>query len=521
MSTLHAAPSYTDLALSALRRFPDNVAFVHRGRAITYAEVEARVSQLAQVLRSAGVGHGDGVVALTGNVPEYMYLLLAVTSLGAHNSALHPLGSADDHAFIIEDAEAKVFIYNGELYDEHAGAVLDRVGSEVRALSLGRSAHAPDLLAAADDEPVTRVRSVATAEDIVTIGYSSGTTGQPKGVVQHHRSAVEMTYLSMPGWQLPTSDFRYLAASPISHASGVFIVPTWIQGGTVFLQDGFAPDEFLRAIEEHRITCTFVVPTMLYVLLDHPGLSEHDYSSLQNIVYGASPMSPARLAEAMKVFGSVFVQLYGQAEAPACVTALRKEEHDLDRPSLLSSCGKPLPGVTVELHDDDDREVAPGEVGEICVRGRLVSEGYWKRPELTAETFRNDWLHTGDMATMDDDGYLHIVDRKKDMIITGGMNIFPREVEDVLTSHPSVAMAAVIGTPDDKWGEAITAIVVLKPGETVSVDHLSSLVRERKGPVYVPKVIEFADTIPLTGIAKPDKKALRARYWNADGRQVH
>src|SRR5205807_9755216 len=175
-----------------------------------------------------------------------------------------------------------------------------------------------------------------------------------------------------------------------------FVLPAWLHGGTVVLQSGFEPERFLGAIEKHRITCTFIVPTMLYVLLDHPALRRFDVTSLENVVYGASPMSPARLAEGLDVFGKVFVQLYGQAEAPACITSLRKEEHDLEKPEILASCGQPLPWLRVELHDDDANEVPLGEVGEICVRGRLVANGYWKLPELTAETLRNDWLHTGD-----------------------------------------------------------------------------------------------------------------------------
>jgi fatty-acyl-CoA synthase len=289
----------------------------------------------------------------------------------------------------------------------------------------------------------------------------------------------------------------------------------------VFLQKGFDPQAFYRAVEQRRITLTFAVPTMLYALLDHPATKTADVSSIETIVYGAAPMSPTRLREALDVFGPVFVQLYGQAEAPATVTALRKEEHDPSRPHLFGSCGRALPGVTVALLDDEDEEVPLGEVGEICVRGAIVSDGYWKRPELTAETLRSDWLHTGDMARADEEGYLYIVDRKKDMIISGGFNVYPREIEDVLTSHSDVAIAAVVGVPDDKWGEAVKALVVLRPGAAVGADDLIALVRERKGAVYAPKSVDFIDDLPLTGVGKADRKAVRARFWPADGRQVH
>jgi fatty-acyl-CoA synthase len=299
------------------------------------------------------------------------------------------------------------------------------------------------------------------------------------------------------------------------------VLPTWLNGGTVVLERGFDAASFCTAIERHRITLTFVVPTMLYVLLDHPSTTAADLSSLETIVYGAAPMSPARLADALDVFGPVFVQLYGQAEAPATVTALRKEEHDPARPELLGSCGKPLPGVEVELHDDDGNAVPAGVVGEICVRGQIVAQGYWKRPGLTAETLRNGWLHTGDMARQDEQGYLFIVDRKKDMIISGGFNVYPREIEDVLTSHPDVAMAACVGVPDDRWGEAVKAVVVARPGAALDVASLVSLVREKKGSVYAPKSVDVLATLPMTSIGKPDRKAIRAMYWSREDRQVH
>ena len=357
--------------------------------------------------------------------------------------------------------------------------------------------------------------------DVAALVYSGGTTGRPKGVLQTHRASSTMTLTCMAGWQLPTDDFRFLAATPISHASVAFVVPAWINGGTVVLQPGFEPDAYCDAVERYRITVGFAVPTMIYALLDSGALDHHDLSSLETMVYGAAPMAPARLEEALARLGPVFVQLYGQSEAPAAVTALRKAEHDPARPHLMASCGQPLPGVTVELHDDDDVEVATGVVGEICVRGRIVAEGYWKRPELTAETFRNGWLHTGDMASRDDDGYLYIVDRKKDMVITGGMNVFPKEIEDVLTAHPAVASAAVIGVPDEQWGEAVKAVVVLRVGSDVPAAELMSLVRDRKGPVHAPKSVDFVDALPLTGLGKPDKKALRARYWAGESRGVH
>jgi fatty-acyl-CoA synthase len=517
---LRREASFLDVALWALDRFPDRVAIVEEDRELTYRDVRDRLTQLAGALGKLGFGLGNGLMVLSGNRAEALFVGLAVRALGSWAGALHPLGSPDDQAFILEDSEALGLVYDPTLYEGAAAEIAERVPSLKHMLSLGPSSVGQDLSALADEEPGGPLVSVAQGGDLCTIGYSGGTTGRPKGVMQRHRTVVEMTNLICTGWQLP-QDIRFLAVTPISHAAACFVLPTWMNGGTVVLQKGFAPESFYRAIEQHRITLTFAVPTMLYALLDHPATNTADVSSMETIVYGAAPMSPTRLQQALEVFGPVFVQLYGQAEAPATVTALRKEEHDPSRPHLFGSCGRALPGVTVALLDDDDKEVATGEIGEICVRGRIVSDGYWKRPELTAETFRSDWLHTGDMARQDDEGYLYIVDRKTDMIISGGFNVYPREIEDVLTSHLNVAMAAVVGIPDERWGEAVKALVVLQPGTEVTPEELVGLVKEKKGGVYAPKSLDIVDELPLTGIGKADRKAIRARYWDAGARQVH
>jgi fatty-acyl-CoA synthase len=512
--------SYLDLTLWALRRFPDRVALIEDDRQLTYRDVEGRIAQLAGALAERGFTRGNGLMVLAGNNVDALLIGLAVRALGAWSGALHPLGSAEDQAFILEDSEALGLAFDPGLYEDRAGELAGTVPGLKHVFSLGPSTVGEDIVAAAERVPASAFESVAEADDVCTLGYSGGTTGRPKGVVQRHRTVVEMNHLICTGWQLP-EDIRFLAVTPISHAAACFVLPTWMSGGTIVLQRGFEPAAFYEAVARHRITLTFAVPTMLYALLDHPATATADVGSVETVVYGASPMAPARLAEALRVFGPVFVQLYGQAEAPATVTTLRKEEHDPARPHLFGSCGRPLPGVTVALLDDDDRPVTRGDVGEICVRGRIVADGYWKRPELTAETLRNDWLHTGDMAREDDDGYLYIVDRKKDMIISGGFNVYPREIEDVLSSHPDVAMAIAIGVPDERWGEAVKALVMPRPGATPDPGELIALVRDRKGPVYAPKSVELVDSLPLTGIGKPDRKTVRARYWQGEERAVH
>jgi fatty-acyl-CoA synthase len=246
-----------------------------------------------------------------------------------------------------------------------------------------------------------------------------------------------------------------------------------------------------------------------------------DFASLEMILYGGSPIAPDRLAEAVARYGPVFLQLYGQVEAPQAVTTLQPEDHDPSRPHLFSSCGRPTPTTEVVLLGDDGTEVATGEIGELCVRGRIVMDGYWKRPEETRQALSDGWLHTGDLARIDEEGYLYIVDRKKDMIITGGFNVFSREVEDVLMSHPEVTAAAVIGLPNPQWGETVVAIVVPKPGASPTESQLREFVRAAKGPVHAPKQVIMAESLPLTGLGKPDKKQIRETYWSGLDRRVN
>ena len=301
----------------------------------------------------------------------------------------------------------------------------------------------------------------------------------------------------------------YLCAAPISHGAGSLIVPNLWRGGTVLLQQGFDPDRWLDAVEANDDVISFVVPTMLYRLLDHPRTRTADLRGVHTLIYGAAPINPARLQEALDVFGPVLHQRYGQTECPNTILALTKQDH-LAGGQRLESAGRPCPGIDVALLDVEGDRVPPGSVGEICVRGPLVMSGYWNQPELTDEVFRNEWLHTGDLAREDDCGFYYIAGRLKDMIITGGFNVYPREVEDVLVEHPAVSAAAVLGLPDPNWGEAVTAVVVAREGATVSADELIHFVKQQKGSVSAPKAVHFISELPLTPLGKPDKASLRA-----------
>jgi fatty-acyl-CoA synthase len=336
--------------------------------------------------------------------------------------------------------------------------------------------------------------------------------------MRHHREIAGFATAILADFEIPDNP-SYLAVAPISHVAGSKVLPTLMRGGTVHLLTGFDPEAVLKTIERERINFTLFVPTMIYVLLDHPALDRTDLSSLQLLLYGASAMSPSRLVEGIERIGPVFSQLYGQTECYP-VSVLRKADHDPKTPELFLSCGFPIAACQVKILDNDDQEVATGEPGEICVRAPHAMAEYWKRPEQTAETLKNGWLHTGDIARTDERGYMFILDRKKDMIVSGGFNIFPREVEDVLTQHADVAMCAVVGVPDDKWGEAVTAIVVAREGTRPSADELINLVKAKKGSAHAPKQIQFVKELPMTAVGKVDKKVLKASFWAGRERLV-
>jgi fatty-acyl-CoA synthase len=508
MGSLHDGATYGDLIAAALGRHHDRIAYVHGERTITYRDAARGVGRAQAGLRALGLRRGDGLAVLSANRPEALHVLFAAALLGVRYTPLHPLGSLDDHVAVLEDAEVGVVAVDRDTFADRATALVDRLrGLRVVAL---------DELQAGDPEPLVARAQLA---DPLFLAYTGGTTGRAKGVVLPHRSLAANALLTLAEWEWPVEP-RFLACAPVTHATGLVVLPVLWRGGTVVLRHGFDAGAVLDELERHRITMTFLVPTMIYALLDHPAL-DPERLALDVLVYGAAPMSPARLREGIERLGSVYMQMYAQTEAPNTVTVLRRADHDLARPERLASCGRPLAGLDVAVLGDDGRSVPDGEAGELCVRGPLVMDGYWHRPEETAETLRDGWLHTGDVARRDGDGFLYLVDRRKDMIVSGGFNVYPREVEDALLSHPAVAQAGVIGVPDDKWGEAVTAFVVAHDGAAVDVDALRDHVRARKGPVQAPKRIELVDALPLTPLGKPDKKALRARFWAEQERMVH
>lgn len=518
MSTvdLHRPLYVPDLLVNALNQTPDRPLLqLEGGPMLTVGEVRDATSRFAQALKSLGVERGRRVATLSSNRPEVLYVANAVQVSAAVAVPMHPLAGLSDHVHVVRDAKADVLIFDAERFGARAAEIAAEV-PQLKLIALGPSQLAQDLCELARRfTPAPLVAPYVEPSDVARLSYSGGTTGKPKALATTQRSSLACASIMLAEWEWP-NPLRVLSCAPLSHAGSAMVLPTLLKQGTILVQPTFDPVKVMQAIQEYRINCMLVVPTMIYALLDHPRFAEFDLSSLQTVFYGASAISPARLKEAIQRIGPVFFQFYGQAEAPMTLTVLRRAEHDVNDLRRLASCGRPVPWIRLELLDASGQPVAEGEPGEICVQGPLVMEGYRDNPELTAEAFAGGWLHTGDVAVRDPGGFLRIVDRTKDMIVSGGFNIYPRQIEDVIAEHPKVSQVAVIGVPHPKWGEAVMALVVPRKGETVDKAELIALVAERKGKYQAPKVVEIIDAIPQTAVGKPDKKALRARYRSID-----
>jgi fatty-acyl-CoA synthase len=517
MSTdeLHRPLYVPDLIVNALNQTPERPLIqLAGGPMLTIGEVRDATSQFMLALQSMGVARGQRIAILSTNRPEVLHVGHAISLLAAISVPMHPLSGLADHLHVLRDAQADVLVFDADRFNDRAREIREQL-PELKLIAFGESSIADDLgKIASRFQPAPLKAPKVDGASLQTLRYSGGTTGKPKAIPVSHRVSAAVSQIIMAEFEWP-EQMRVLSCSPLSHAGSAMVLPTMLRQGWILIQPGFDPVAVMSAIQEHKITCMLVVPTMIYALLDHPRFSEFDLSSLETVLYGASAMAPARLKEAIQKIGPVFSQFYGQAEAPMALTVLRKSDHDVNDLRRLASCGRPTPWVRLELLDANQQPVKDGEPGEICVQGPLVMDGYRDNPELTAEAFKGGWLHTGDVAVRDPGGFLRIVDRTKDMIVTGGFNVYPREIEDIIGEHSAVSQVAVIGVPHPKWGEAVKALIVLRPGATVEIDVLTAMVSERKGSFQAPKYVEFIDVMPQTAVGKPDKKVLRAKFGQA------
>jgi acyl-CoA synthetase (AMP-forming)/AMP-acid ligase II len=516
-----------ELLTKSARTFPENLALVYGDRKLSYAQFNSRVNKLANALAALGVKQGDNVAVLQYNYPETLESIFACFKAGCGavpiNFRLHP----KEFAFIIDHSDARTVILSAEFNE----AVLDIRESipKVRHLITLSDAKGElldyETLISAESEQYMAVD--VEPDDLAWLFYTSGTTGMPKGAMLTHRNLVAMTmnfYADIcPGFGYNEA---ILHAAPLSHGSGLYALPNIGKAAVnVILESkSFDPELVFKSIEAYRITNMFAAPTMVKLMADNPAVDRYDHSSMKALNYGGAPMLVEDLKKAMEKLGPCLVQLFGQGESPMTITYLPHTDHVLEgtpgQMERLASAGIPRTDVEVKILGPGDAELPPGDTGEIVTRSDLVMNGYWRNPEATQDTIRNGWLHTGDMGYMDDKGYLFIMDRSKDMIISGGENIYPREIEEVLVRHPAVREVAVIGIPDPKWGEAIKAIVSLVEGESVSEDELINFCKDNIASYKKPKSVAFVDELPKNNYGKILKRELRAKYWEDLERKV-
>jgi len=510
----------------AVDHYAGRTAAVKGDQRLTYSELKDRANRLGNALLNMGARKGDRVATLAGNCLESIIVDYGLAKAGLAQVILHEgIVVPADNAYMANDSEASVLVYQAR-YQAHVDEMRPQLKTVKHFLCIAEGEGVPsgsqDFYQALSSAPATDPPVEVSEEDIISIYYTGGTTGVPKGCLHASMNRV-FTYLTALSEIGLGVRHTFLHVAPMSHASNVFMLPVCLRGGTQVILDTFSPELFLETVEREKVTATFIVPTILYRILDFPDLKEYDTSSLDTVIYGASPIAPERLREASRAFGPVFVQVFGQTEAPMFITMLGKEDHVVgpEEEGRLMSCGKPTLMCQLRLVDDDDRDVPPGEEGEIAVRTPNTMKGYLNKPQETAETMKNGWLHTGDVGRRDEDGFVYILDRKKDMIISGGWNVYPKEVEATIHEHEAVADVAVVGVPDPNWGESVKAVVVLHQGRTATAEEIIGFCKERKGSIKTPKSVDFVEAIPLTSVGKHDKKALRDRYWGEQKRRVH
>ena len=511
---------YHRFLLPTVERFAQKQGVLDADFTATYEQHLDRVLRLGDALRSLGVGPGDRFAVMALNGHQFLELYHASLLTGAIINPLNLRLAPKELEFILSDSGCKVCFADGFF-----GVGIDKVRADagldqlvlIGAGDVPHETTYEELLASG--EP--RMPDEPEEHDPAILMYTGGTTGLPKGVVLDQRALMMDVYKVATRWVM-NEHYVYLHQTPMFHAAslgGALAIPA--TGGTSTFIPLFAPDQVIDVIERHKVTMTVMVPTMIAMMLDHPSFDPKRIESLDILTYGASPMPPALLDRVMATLPDVDIyQGYGMTENCGLLTCLGPEEHRRGG-NAVRSAGRPMPGSVVSIQDEDGNILPPGEPGEVCAKAANYMQEYWNRPEETEAAFRGGWYHTGDAGYMDEEGYVYLVDRVKDMIVTGGENVYSAEVENAISSHPAVAQVAVIGIPSDQWGEAVHAIVVLRSDAQATADELQAWARERIAGYKVPKSIDFrAEPLPLSGAMKVLKRELRAPYWEGKERAV-
>lgn len=504
--------------------WPEEAAILFRDRTITFAQLDERSNRLANALVGLGARKGDRIAVQAWNCPQLIELECALYKAGLVKVALNARLSAAETLETIDNAQARM-VLAGPQHVAAIDALRPQLQSVERFIAIdGDSAgflQYEDLLErAVSINPDVDMQ----ASDLAVLHFTSGSTGKLKAAMQTVGNRMASLRKVVMG-RMPARPGDVLAlAGPITHASGMFIQPFLSQGGTILLHDRFEPDAYLASLERHRVRAAFLVPTMINMLVKHPRIEAHDLSSLRYMSYGGAPIAPTLVKDAWQAIGPVLSQGYGAGETTGGLVTLSVDDHKLaiegGQEHLLASCGRPFGESVVRVVDEEGRELPAGEVGEIVIAGPDVFAGYWREPELTAAALVNGRLHTGDLARADERGYLYIVDRKKEMIISGGFNVYPTEIEQALYRHPAIYEACVIGVPDENWGEAIKAVVVLRDDRKASAEELIEHCRGLLADFKKPRSVEFVSELPKNGNGKMARKDVKERYWRGQQRRV-
>jgi acyl-CoA synthetase (AMP-forming)/AMP-acid ligase II len=504
-----------------LQQNPDRTATIYRDRVCTVAESADRIARLAGALTGLGVQRGERVGILALNSDRHHEYFYAVPWMGAAVNPVNIRWSPAEIAYSLVDSDTRV-LFVDDAFAPVIPALHEQVPGLETVIHCGDGDLPADALCyealIAEHAPVEDTRT--GGDDLLGVFYTGGTTGHPKGVMLSHNNVLTSALGGLASGQMVSPGGRLLHAAPMFHLAAI---AAWtcgcLVGSTHVIVPMFTPADVARAITEHAVTDTLLVPTMLQMLVDDPNIGDSDMSSLVKLMYGASPISEALLERARKIFPSAgFTQGYGMTEMSPAVALLTPTDHD--DPRLRRAAGRSVPNVEVRIVDPDGNEVPRGEVGEVIARGDNVMLGYWNRPDDTAAAIRDGWMHTGDGGRMDENGYIFIVDRIKDMIITGGENVYSAEVENALASHPAVAACAVIGVPDADWGERVHAVVVLLPAQQATADEIRTHCKTLIAGYKAPRSVDFVDALPTSGAGKILKRELRKQYWDDAGNQV-
>lgn len=492
---------------------PDRPCLTTDGETRSYAEVHALAGRIAGGLVASGVAPGDKVAVISGNDPTAFTCLFGISRAGAVWCPINPRNEAVENRELLELCDCSVVVFRAA-YADLVARIRDDLPLVTTWVCLDGEVEGAltwaEFLARGEGVDVDR----AAVDDVAAIVGTGGTTGRPKGVVLTGTNLETMTAITLMAYPFDGTPV-YLALAPLTHAAGVLCFPVLCLGGEIVVMRTPDVGGFLEHVERHRVTHAFLPPTIIYMLLAHEALDRTDLTSMQCLWYGAAPMSPTRLEEALTRIGPVLGQLFGQSEAPMMISALPPAEHFRPDGSVaterLASAGRPTPLVTTAIMAEDGALLPRGERGEIVVRGSLVMAGYHKDPQATAAASAHGWHHTGDIGYLDEDGYLFIVDRAKDMIISGGFNVYSTEVEQAVLSHPDVQDCAVIGLPDEKWGERVVAVVQPHAGASVDAAALTAYVKERIGSVKAPKQVEVWPDLPRSKVGKVLKTDIKAQ----------